>query len=527
MSRLARAGTAFCVHAVHVYGLEYRLAEADVERTHCDSIAQLHCRHASSTGGGERKSHTASANGPSGDSSAAATAVTTDESRTIVDGVGQRSSPTGGCGSGCGSDNESIETAAAEIARLREFVATRFRNANMVRIPYTRGDCMRQADMSARWGADARDWPLANNLCGRRVSALYLDALYRTSTVDADVTGRPPPAGYGDDGDGDGDDDEDEKKDRVGGDQGEGDGGGGGGGSSDRGGDRNSSSTQKRIYVRDSVVVEHRNRDAGASELRSVLSCVQWWDIMLVHPRARVLARLAATDERESEGYRAEATHNLLSGMMKAITAAERQSVVTRIHSHNAARYPSLHSTLLPFAVLADGRAWMPFDVRRSTHVCRLCGRSDVRRESGYEMSYAGRVHTVSGDSYCVDCLGAYGEAKNVRPAWGKDAKSGGQRASEAAPRAKQPNGQSGHAGGGRRSSPAGVGGGDDADEQLPTESIADIRRRAAARTETRDWCAPLRDADTHIGASGVYGMSPKSVTDGRHRGLVRFGADY
>jgi hypothetical protein len=163
MGQLARAGTAFCVHAVHIYGLEYQLAVADIQKAHCDSIRSLHSvpsardreRRIEDRGDDRQRAHTESK----------ALGDTSERGNDVSATICRRS----------GGDVE------GEVDRMRAQFARQCPSHTTDQIPFRRRDCVRNVDMSARWGAESADWPPSHNLCGRRVSALYLRDLYTSS----------------------------------------------------------------------------------------------------------------------------------------------------------------------------------------------------------------------------------------------------------------------------------------------------------------------------------------------------------
>ena len=129
---LAKAGSAFCVHAVAVHGVSYKEAELRALCDHRSAIAS-HRPH-------ERmdKPVPAPASGGFGGSG-------------------------GSGGSGEPSEPGDLGEPGTKTLRL------------------TRGACARQDH--GVFGDSSRSWPLARNLCGRRVTAIYPLDLYRSEVV--------------------------------------------------------------------------------------------------------------------------------------------------------------------------------------------------------------------------------------------------------------------------------------------------------------------------------------------------------
>jgi hypothetical protein len=470
MGQLARAGTAFCVHAVHIYGLEYQLAVADIENAHCDSIRDLHStfpfsnhheRHSmslnkhvwsdsrryvsefvrpdsASDGDAKTRGDTKQCSVPQDDSvrnaDDLAISVPQDDSVRNADDLAI-SAPQD-------ESSQNTDDLEVEIVRLRRhFVRQYDRNY----IPFRRRDCIRNVDMADKWGSGSSDWPLSHNLCGRRVSALYLSDLYASSKLDVSISN--------DDGAGD--------------------------------------AAAKRVYVHQNMVVERRRRELDASNMLMVGMAI-WQDIRVTHSREAVLAIVAAEDAGENKGYVSEMDHAIFDGLMRAIQTAERDELVSRVDSSfdkaRVRRYSYLHSVLLPITIVADNRVWLPFDTLSVPRACKLCHKNIVFAEIGTDNPRLNQTEPY----YCGACAQKYWHQAPLQPTWG-----GAENI--------------------RR---------DTSWRTISSTPLQSIREQEAIRAIHHNWCAPFRDTDVIVAAAGVYGCNPKSITFGTWRGLIVLGAD-
>ena len=495
MRALANSGTAFCVHAVHMHGVNYQTAQNDVERAHRNSIADAHCRHPTPCAGSSSSSSPSSSLSslPLPPSFSPSPPSPIDPDSATVHLLGLRRAV------------DEWSTGVGKTFGIRRLA---------------RRDCPRQCDMTEHWGAGAADWPLGRNLCGRRISAVYARELYLKSRMVSDdseyvvdnvvaIEYRALPS-----------EESDHKTLAL------------------------SHHTNRLVMSRRDAIEQLVFGEWPETQPGLIRACYQEVAKAVTHAlRGGLFGYIRDAPRTWSPtldssmlpvAYVARVfvaapgnnTAAVVSGSLAAGPESRRGAPTPEPNDENAIATDATGGDA-KIGGGADGsdangggggggdnaglplRVWMPFDSVEFSVTCRLCRRLDVYRESGIR-----RLRDLRTD-YCRDCLHRYD--KSCRLPWGAE--------TEPSCGTNEESGDNDFGGGG------GGGGGDDRGGNEKARepgsaaivNVAAIRERERQVAPYRNWCAPTLPYETTFSQINAVGLWPRPVTNAPYAGLVAF----